>query len=399
MQTTVLPVKDLSSPAAIAGNLRAELSATCDLAGLVITFSNTSNISLCLISEFMNHNPYSNNATATVHPEDRPDVEAESYQLNPALQQALSCLDIKLEDELTRFRHKLEHRESDPQSPPQLVDSEVDSDAEPLEPAIASTTITAEDYEIIPPSGGFIIINGTPLPATSFTAITTFDRAPLVVHGEDISVAHQNLDLNFTSGGQIAPFREDYIASSQELLRQIQAGATNPPESAHRPQTVTSPTKSRWITPLKLGSVAAACVIVGAGTYTYFNPTILAPLTATKVGTVTATTTSSLGQIVQSPNLAATEFTELNLSNLNTIKIATTAPASNVSTIANPVGTTTTAPAAIPFTPVNTQTIAPPTSQAQPRLADSLVKSLLPSNFQAFARSSQTPLPQPGVRR
>jgi hypothetical protein len=349
----------------------------------------------------MNHNQSSNNATATIHP-DKPVVETESYQLNPSLQQALSCLDIKLEDELTRFRHKLEHREPDLQSPqPDTVTWQqvsVDSAAEPIEPAIVSTTIAADDYEIITPSGGFIIIDGTPLPETSFSAITTFDRAPLVVHGEDISVAHQSLDLNFTSGGQIAPFREEYIASSQELLRQIQAGATNPPESAHRPQTVAKPTKSRWLTPLKLGSVAAACVIVGAGTYTYFNPTILAPLTASKIDTVTATT-SSLGQIIQSPNLAANEFTELNLSNLNTIKIATTAPASNVSTIANPVGTTTTTPAAIPFAPVNTQTIAPPTTQAQPRLADSLVKSLLPSNFQAFARSSQAPLTQPGVRR
>jgi hypothetical protein len=350
----------------------------------------------------MNHNPSSNNATATYQP-DKPVVATESYQLNPALQQALSCLDIKLEDELTRFRHKLEHREPDSQS--QSPDTAtwqqpaVDVEVEALEPAIASTTITADDYEIIPPSGGFVIINGTPIPETSFTAITTFDRAPLVVHGEDISVAHESLDLNFTSGGQIAPFREDYIASSQELLRQIQAGATNPPDSSHRPQTVASPTKSRWIAPLKLGSVAAACVVVGAGTYTYFNPTILAPLTATKVGTVTATTTSSLGQIIQSPNLAANEFTELSLSNLNTIKIATAAPAQNVSTIANPVGTTTTTPAAIPFTPVNTQSITPPATQAQPRLADSLVKSLLPSNFQAFARSAQAPLRQPGVKR
>jgi hypothetical protein len=349
----------------------------------------------------MNHNQ-SSNATATFRPE-KPVVETESYQLNPSLQQALSCLDIKLEDELTRFRHKLEDRQPDAPSPqPVTVTWEqpvVDSASEPVEPAIASTTIATDDYKTVAPSGGFIIIHSTPLPETSFSAITTFDRAPLVVHGEDISVAHESLDLNFTSGGQIAPFREEYIASSQELLRQIQAGATNPPESSHRPQTVAKPTKSLWSTPLKLGSVAAACVIVGAGTYAYFNPTILAPLTASNVGTVTATTTNPLGQIIQSPNLASNEFTELNLSNLNTIKIATAAPTQSVSTIANPVGTTTTTPAAIPFTPVNTQTIAPPTTQAQPRLADSLVKSLLPSNFQAFARSSQAPLTQPGVRR
>ncbi len=263
------------------------------------------------------------------------------------------------------------------------------------------TTSAAADCEVIPPSQGFIIINDPPS-ETSFMAITKFDPTQLRVDGQDIADPDRSLDLHFTSGGQIVPFREDYIASSSELLEQIQAGTTSLPKSALRPQTVANPTKRRWITPLKVGSVAAACVIAGAGTYTYFNPTILAPLTATKVNTVTASTAHSLGQIIQSPNLAANDFTELTLSTLNPIKIPTIAPAPTVSTIANPVGTTTTTPTAIPFTPVKTQTIVPPSIQAQipqPRLADSLIKSLLPSNFQALARSTQAPLMQPGVKR
>jgi hypothetical protein len=355
----------------------------------------------------MNHNPSGNSANAT-HP-DQTEVQPESYQLNPSLQQALTCLDIKLEDELTRFRHKLEHRTSDPQLrrtgeetwEQPAVDYDPDAGvlaAELLKPDISSTTIDEDDYEIIPPSGGFIVINGIPTPASSFSAITTVNYAPLTVHGEDISVHHQSLDLNYSPGGQIAPFREEYIASSQELLRQIQAGATTPPDTfTDRTKTATTPTKRQWVTPLKLGSVAAACVVAGAGVYTYLNPTILAPLTATKVGTITATTTNSLGQIIQSPNLAANEFTELNLSTLNTIKIATATPTTSVSTIANPVGTAA-APMAIPFNPVNPQSIVAPAPGVQPKLADSLVKSLLPSNFQAFAKSVQRPTIQPRAR-
>ncbi len=357
----------------------------------------------------MNHHPSGNSANAT-HPS-QTTVEPESDHLNPSLQRALACLDIKLEDELTKFRHKIEHHGSEPQSvgtseetwEQQSVDYDADSGtlgAEIIKPAISTTAIEEDEYEIIPPSGGFIIIDGIPTPETSFAGITTVNYAPITVYGEDISVPHQSLDLNFSPGGQIAPFHEEYIASSHELLRQIQAGATTPPDTfGNRHQTAPTPTKQTWATPLKLVSMAAfACVVAGAGVYTYLNPTILAPLTATKVGTVTATT-NSLGQLIQSPNLAANEFTELNLSTLNTVKIATAAPTTSVSTIANPVGTqTATSPVAIPFNPV-TKTILPPAISVQPRLADSLLKSLLPSNFQALARQSQRPVLRPGVKR
>ncbi len=361
----------------------------------------------------MNHNPpgISENATHS----GQTAIEPESDRLNPSLQSALACLDIKLEDELTRFRHKIADRGSDPQSlgtseetwEQQSVDYDADSGAlvaEIRKPAISSTTIDEDEDEMIPPSGGFIIIDGIPTPETSFAAITTVNYAPLTVYGEDISVPHQSLDLNFSPGGQIAPFQEEYIASSQELLRQIQSGATTPPDAfGDRVQTAPAPAKRQWATPLKLGSMAAvACVVAGAGVYTYNNPSILAPLTATNVGTITMTSTNSLGQLIQSPNLAANEFTELNLSTLNTIKIATAPPTTtSVSTIATPVvNQTATASGAIPFTPVNPQTIIPPGgSTVQPKLADSLLKSLLPSNFQALARQPQRPVLQPKINR
>ncbi len=346
----------------------------------------------------MNHNPSGNSATT---------IEPESNPLNPALQQALTCLDVNLDDELTRFRHKIEQPESNPQSltpgeetwEQQSIDYDAESGlltAEIVKPAISSTTIDEEEYEMIPPSGGFIVIDGVPTPENGLASMTTVNYPPLTIYSEDISVPHQSLDLNYSPGGQISPFREEYIASSQELLRQIQAGATTPPDAFNNStQTAPTPTKRQWATPLKLGSVAAVVfAVAGAGVYTYLNPTILSPLTTPKVGTIASTTTNSLGQIIQSPNLAANEFTELNLSTLNTVKIATAAPTSRVSTIANPVATqTTTTPMAIPFTPVNPQTIVPPATTVQPKLADSLLKSLLPSNFQALRQSPRPNTP------
>ena len=50
----------------------------------------------------MNHNL--SDDSANVHPSGQAVVDRESHHLNPVLGQALGCLDIKLEDELTRFR-------------------------------------------------------------------------------------------------------------------------------------------------------------------------------------------------------------------------------------------------------------------------------------------------------
>ena len=257
---------------------------------------------------------------------------------------------------------------------------------------------TPQPDESNPPSSGFIVISGFPTSETSFSAITR-SYAPLTVQREDGSHS-SNLDLNFTAGGQITPFRESYIPSSQELLRQVQPEVSTIPSAAPTAtETAPAPTKRHWATPLKLGGIAAACVVAGAGAYTAFNPSILTPLAATNTSTV-ATTTTNLGQLIQSPNLAANEFTELNLSTLNTVKVATAAPTTTPSTIANPVGAMTpTAPTAIAFNPTNTQSIAPPgkalggSNRIQPKLADSLIKSLLPANFQALQPQN------PGVSR
>jgi hypothetical protein len=149
--------------------------------------------------------------------------------------------------------------------------------------------------------------------------------------------------------------------------------------------------------------MAAVCILAGGAVYTSLNPSILAPLTATKVVSPLSTITSSLGQSIQSPNLAANEFTELNLSTINTIKLPTAAPANNIGTATTPTGNVATAasttPAAIPFNGLNPQIMPPATITSQPRLADSLVKSLLPPNFQSFAKHSGYRPLQPGVRR
>ncbi len=313
-----------------------------------------------------------------------------AYQIDPTLQTALNCLDIKLEDELNRFRSGHDRDvgadvESMPQPSPQPEDrtNEFDADADVLTAEIIPPAISQ------PPetkaTGGFIIIDGlTTTSSSSQSAIANINYAPMALHRSANQTSE--MELNFSSGGEIAPFRHDeYSSSSQELLRQIQFGYPAA-DAANTQKAAPAKTGKKLFTPLKIGSLAAACVIAGGAAYTYFNPSVLAPLLGAKVASPVA---STIGQSIQSPNLAANEFSELNLSALNTIKLPTaTAPTTTVGTAPTTiVGGTSTAPAAIPFNANGKTQIVPPTAiTAQPRLADSLVRSLLPSNFQSFVK-------------
>lgn len=359
----------------------------------------------------MNHNPSED--SASVPPSGRAVVadggsETEhrtSDRLNPALQQALSCLDIKLEDELMRFRSKQESQADELNSVPastgtwEQPSTGFDADAEIVTAHIVEQGRTGNiiedkgDLERVAtadtaPKGGFIIIDKL------ITAATTSPDTPAINNYGSIEVyrsnvpTHNRKEANFGSSSEIAPFENEYSSSSQELLRQIQSGYRDN-TSERRPQSEPPAPKRKFFTPLKIGSAAAVCILAGGAAYTYLNPSILTSFTTTKLATSTTANTNSLGQSIQSPNLAANEFSELNLSALNTIELPKTATAARTAptSITTPTGVTT-APAAIPFNQVGTGQIVPPTTTitSQPRLADSLVKSLLPPSFRVYSR-------------
>jgi hypothetical protein len=349
----------------------------------------------------MNHNPSDN--SANVSPSGQAVVDRHPQQLNPALGQALGCLDIKLEDELTRFRS---HR-TDPTPEPQLMpvatatweqaeglyaDSDIFT-AQIIQPATPQSIVEAEVDR--PEPSGFIIIDGLTSSATNHQVITTVNYAPMTVYREDPATRSANLNVNFSTGGEIAPFHDEYLSSSQELLRQIQSGYPTATDTFARTQTATAKPQSKHFTPLKIGSMAMACAIASGLAYTSLNPNALTTLTATKVG-VPATS-----NLIQSPNLAANEFTELNLSTLNNIKLPTVAaaPVTNVNIATTNIGVTATAPAPVPFNGMSPQLVPTVMITSQPKLADSLIKSLLPANFQSYAKSSGYQAIPPRLKR
>ncbi len=346
-------------------------------------------------------NPNLPDDSANAHPSDRAVVDRESHHLNPVLGQALGCLDIKLEDELTRFRSNrtdpFPERQLAPVATATWEQSELYADediftAQIVQPGTTGSGADNEDNR--PQPSGFIIIDGLTTSSTSSqSASTTVNYAPITIYREDSSSPPESLNVNFSTGGEIAPFHDEYLSSSQELLRQIQSGYPTSTETFNRTQIPSPVRKNKFFTPLKIGSMAAACVIAGGAVYTSLNPSILTTLTATKV----VPTTSNL---IQTPNLAANEFTELNLSTLNNIKLPTAvaaAPTTIVSIATSNLGATTTAPAPVPFT--RTQVVPTVAITSQPRLADSLIKSLLPPNFQSYAKSSGNRSIPSGLKR
>jgi hypothetical protein len=343
---------------------------------------------------------------------DQTDDNHPASRSNPRLQAALGCLDLKLEDELNRFRSKQTNRLAD--TPPQItsatawespsVDNQVEFDEKIITGEIVRSGIVGDTVDRFrraeaPPTSESMVMDELIIPNPNLAAMTTVNDTPLSIYEEENSSAYENLDLNFAPRGEIAPFHVGYLASSQELLDRDQLGSTSESDVFEDPaDSYLAPPKSQFFTFRKLSLMAMAWIIAGGAAYTYFNPNILAPLTATKVPTPTVATTGSLGQSIQSPNLAANEFSELNLSTINTIKVPTVATATNVNVATtpasvNPIGS---APVAIPFKGINSPAVSPAAITAQPQLADSLVKSLLPPNFHAFAKRVRTTQPMTG---
>ncbi len=250
--------------------------------------------------------------------------------------------------------------------------------AEIVKPGISRTSI---DDESDPSLGGLMIIDGLPTLQANRGEIAPIGYAPLEMSGEEM----RNLDVDFSVGGEIAPFQGEYLPSSQELLRQIQGGGGIPSDSfgIHGTSTAAIDPKRQYLSKLQFGSVIAASLLAGAAIYIALNPSILTPLTNTQVATLVPTAATNLGQSIQTPNLAANEFTPINSSTVETIPAPPTPSTPSVGTNTDSVvNLTEVTPVAIPFNPTF-EAIPPTGNVVRGNLSDSLIKSLLPPNFRS----------------
>jgi hypothetical protein len=314
-----------------------------------------------------------------------PTDSAEQQGIPAYLHQALQMLDLQPEAEVAKYRAYKEGKIASPTS-------------EKLNPVLAAPEEEDEDYEEIPPSEPFAVMEH----GRAYSPDSDVEPAGKLVF-KDSEPPAASLDLNMLPPGEISSARNEYLPASQELWRSLGKPAT--------PAEIPVP---KWKLPVAIGSALTAVAAVSGMTYVNLHPTLLqqvpvvAQLTAPPVMPAIPP-----GQSLAGPDLAMGEFTDLGLGNINSI----TLPNSNAQIAQAPVATATTAPVNTvpptiqnPAQPTAPSAIQPPRTTASPtaatgttRLSDTLVRNLLPPNIQQMAGrdvsqpSAIAPTPQSSV--
>ncbi len=303
--------------------------------------------------------------------------------LLPHLQQALSMLDLSPEDELNRYRR---YKKGELDAVRTFESAELierPGGIGSLSRAFAAPVKTTaeeeeEEYEMIPPSQSFAVYdNKNNDPSTSIQSTDLDNDIPageMVLSGQ--IPENDSLNLSVRTPGTITP-REEYLPASQDLIRSL--GAVSPPTEIQIP---------KWKMPVAIGSSLMALAAIGGMSYVNMHPTLLKGVPG-----VAQLTASPLlpaippGQVLQGPDLAMGEFSDLSLSNINSLTIPGTeiAKAGNpnlpspVATNSAPLGAALPQPTSL--NPSAATTAPSPTSH----LADGLIRNLLPPSIQQLS--------------
>lgn len=306
-----------------------------------------------------------------------------NFGINPTLQAALSSLDVQLEEELARYRRQRTGRplmspkglgRNQTHKPIDLISVERVRN-QPQRPALGMSTA---------PLASFPLFMVQPAPEASSHQTPpnplniTSDTSPGMV------VAAQNqADDNFGSqpgtepptppiplagGGGLATAGisqsppEDYLESSEQLLRSLAEAETAPAPK--------KPFTEKLLTPLGIGSLLLLLLSSATAVYFLSNPSSFAAILDRFFGTTTPTpvqnntvptSTNNSGKntsVVNGPDLASDEFVDLNL---NTLSHLETSPKPSPSasslqvvpslpTLPNTGTATTVAPSVVPNT-------------------------------------------------
>jgi hypothetical protein len=300
-----------------------------------------------------------------------PTDSAEQPEIPAYLRQALQMLDLQPEAEVAKYRAYKEGKIATPAY-------------EKLNPVLAAPEEEDEDYEEIPPSEPFAVMEH----ARAYTPDADIEPAGKLVF-KDSEPPAASLDLSMLPPGEISSARNEYLPASQELWRSLGKPAA--------PATIPVP---KWKLPVAIGSALTAVAAVSGMTYVNLHPTLLQQVPV--VAQLTAPPMMPAippGQNLAGPDLAMGEFTDLGLGNINAI----TLPNSNAQIAQAPVATATTAPINTvpptiqnPAQPSAPSAIQPPVGATSPiggaiaptggtRLSDTLVRNLLPPNIQQMA--------------
>ena len=266
--------------------------------------------------------------------------------LHPVIQTALSSLDIKLEEELVRYRRQKAGHSVMPNSSlgrtttRQVIDLMAVDGAESINQPSPSGMVSP--ISMMPPS------LANPDVQASFqsthpnhnTASTTDNVASAEPEAENLRSDSEVMETSHAREtsvggdlvyqGAIPTPPNDYLASSEELLRSL----AQEEAQLHKERRL----RDNLLTPLAVGSLLLLLLTSATLGYIVTNPSVLHYLggnrfsksqpevapSSTQSSTVTDKT-ASVAPNLQGPNLAAQEFVDLNLNNLSTLKTSDSA--------------------------------------------------------------------------
>ncbi len=327
--------------------------------------------------------PTSSVSTGAVSDSSIPTDSAEQQGIPAYLRQALQMLDLQPEAEVAKYRAYKEGKIAAQAS-------------EKLNHVLAALEEEEEDYEKIPPSEPFAVMEH----ARAYAPDLAIEPAGKLVF-KDSEPPAASLDLSMLPPGEISSARNEYLPASQELWRSL--GKPTAPAEIPLP---------KWKLPVAIGSALTAVAAVSGMTYVNLHPALLQQVPVVAQLTAPPVMPSiPPGQNLAGPDLAMGEFTDLGLGNINSITLPNSsaqiaqapitpiAPANTVpSTIQIPSSTTSQAPLQSPV-----GVGASPTPTNSTHLSDTLVRNLLPPNIQQMAgRDVSQPFapaaPQPSVQ-
>ncbi|MEO8893367.1 MAG: hypothetical protein ABI417_17895 [Coleofasciculaceae cyanobacterium] len=333
--------------------------------------------------------------------------------LNPVLQAALSSLDVQLEEELARYRRQKSGRpvmsskglgRHQARKALDLIDVER-VETQPQRPALGMSTSPLASFPLfmVQPNQDAAPTNATQQPA-SFDQVQVAPDSPNMVVAASNPTADQSAtppqtqpttppeqptagDLATLTTPQSPP--EDYLESSEQLLRSLAQEETTPPP---KPSF-----GAKLLTPLGVGSILLLLLSGATAAVILSNPSLLdrffAPKTPTQPQSSTEPT-STLGNapnkdtpVVNGPDLAADEFVDLNLSTLSHLQTS-------------PKASSSVPPAQVPALPTLPNSAIPPVAPrvvpntALPRRAADLSSVLL--NQPPAGNAPYTSVPQAG---
>ncbi|HBL10923.1 MAG TPA: hypothetical protein DD379_05865 [Cyanobacteria bacterium UBA11162] len=323
--------------------------------------------------------------------------------LNPTLQAALGSLDVQLEDELARYRRQRIGRpvrsprglvRSQTRKPIELISTDRITNALPSSVATAALLNQTPKAELTQKEA----IAHTP----QLNGISQTHRTTPSVNDESVTEQPNSPQNSENSGDLVhSPVQtppDDYLESSEQLLRSLAEQ-----EAGKKTQTKTQKKFSdRILTPLGVGSILLLLVSSASLTYILTNPSLRTSLGlggwfGTKTPTAqnpTQTTPApnnfvNPSPIIQGPNLASDEFSEVGL---NTLAHLETSP--------NPTSTTTSPVSPVPTLPNSevTQSVPPPVTPlpAVPgRVPDLPAAILSPPQQQGGQAPTGSPVPSP----